>query len=265
MKQGKIWAIFSFSTAIAVVLRLLQTAFFIDNETGFSKSGGTNTAVLAITYGIIVICAVAVFIATTFLSNLQPIHAPDIKTHKGLAVTAFLQAIYGLYTLASVSVDGLRGSNTVYAVLLLLNVVFFCLYGISAFADIKLTPLLSLMPIFSSLFVLISKFLSYNGVANISENILSIFFMCLQTVFYLYHAKIICDTESRRSCRLILPIGCFTAFCGLICTLPQIMLYTVGGSEVLHNSGATELGFLFTAIYAIAFITSLYSKKEAAE
>ncbi len=265
MKQGKIWAVFSLSTAVAVVLRLLQSAFFIDTETGFSKSGGANTAVLVVTYSLIVICAVAVFIVTTFLSNLQPIHAPDIKSHKGLAVAAFLQAIYGLYTLASVSLDGLKGSNIIYALLLLLNVVFFCIYSISSFADIKLSPLLSLMPVFSSLFVLISNFLSYNGVANISENILSIFFMCLQTVFYLYHAKIICDTETRRSCRLILPIGCFTAFCGFICTVPQILLYTVGGSAVLHNSGATELGFLFTAIYATTFITSLYSKKETAE
>lgn len=259
MTNKKITVLCCTSTLAAVVIRLLQLLFFIDTETGFSKTDSLSGTMLIVGYILIALCIASVLVFSTFFNQSQPTKSP--VESKPLGIMAFVMCIYNIYSLAATTIAGLQGMATVKMILLLLNIIFFLLYGISHFTATKAAPMLSLAPVITSLYITVEQFLSYNGVANISENVFNIFYMCLQTLFFLHHSKIICSTEMRRSCRLVLPVANLSFALAAICTVPQLLLYATIGSEALHSSGATSFGALFTGIYALCFATELYKTK----
>lgn len=262
MKHSKIMSVFSVCCIAAVVLRILQLRFLIDGDTGFAKTGLGNTRCLILTYVLMIVCAAVTAFVTTYSSKRQPTQAPDIKQCKAIVPAAFLIVVYNAYSLISLAVSGnLSKIRLLLAVLLLLNIVFFTLYGASAFVNIRVPAILSIIPVLLSGYRLIEEFLSYNGVVNISENLFTIGFMCFQTVFFLLHAKILCNTEVRRSCRLLLPVSAFTFGFSAVCTLPSLLIYMFGGAEKLHNFDSSHIGFIIIGIYALVFTMFLYSKK----
>ncbi len=138
---------------------LAASLFLIDGDTGFAKTGLGNTRCLILTYVLMIVCAAVTAFVTAYSSKRQPTQAPDIKQCKAIAPAAFLIVVYNAYSLISLAVSGnLSKIRLLLAVLLLLNIVFFTLYGASAFVNIRVPAILSTVPVMLSGYRLIEEF-----------------------------------------------------------------------------------------------------------
>ena len=263
MKHKYITNLSAAGIGACLLLRVLQLLVLTDGSTGFGKLGaayeGLNIAVSALT----VLVAAGILVISSFFSKRQPVTAPDTTLSPALSVYSLIFAIYNLFAAGIFLLKGNeigKPLNTLYLLLLLLSAVFFIFYGISGFGSVKCPKLLSVAPLLLCGYQLIAAFISYTGMANVSDNVYECLFLCCCLFFFLLHGKIISSVDMRRSARLMLPTAWLTILFGLITSVPPIVVAILGGSSLLHTPIATSVASLFPTIYAALFASALYKK-----
>ncbi len=245
------------------ILRALQLLNLIDGTTGFEKIGSPYFGANIIVYTVIGLISVVSSVLTAYLSKRQPVCPPDMSLSPSLAVVCFIMALYylcsaGVYLLTSQMKLGTFG--LLYMLFLLLNVVFYIFYGASAFGGVKLPKLLSIAPILLVGYNLVSAFISYTGVVNISDNIFQCLFLCSALFFFLLHGKILSEVDIRRSARLIFPTSLLVLLFGCASALSPIIVGIIGKGALLHTSPVGLIENVFVLTYACTFTFNLYKK-----
>ena len=246
-----------------LLLRTLQLLVLIDGETGFGKVGFTYSGLNIAVYVLTLLVAVGIVVLSSFFSKRQPVSAPDTTVSPALSVFSFLMAVFNLFTAGGFLLSG-RGINnpygSLYLLLLLLSALFFIFYGISGFGSVKCPKILSVAPLLLSGYELIEAFISYTGMANISDNVYECLFLCCLLFFFLLHGKVISSVDVRRSARVILPASWLTVFFGFLTAVPPLIVALLGGNSLLHHSPLDSIAALFPTIHALFFTSALYKK-----
>ena len=263
MPHKHILQIFSVCTVIAAILRFAQLFFTIDGATGFSVPGSYEKVNIIVYALLVLIIAIPTFFSAVS-SNRQPTRAPIPKSFPLLTVANFLIAVcmlatagYKFLILETYSLLGL-----LELCLLLVSAIWFILYASAGFVKIKLPVAFSIAPVLLYLFKLISIFISHNGLANISENIILTLFLCSMLYFFLLQSKILCKVVIRKSSRHIFPVAVLTFMLMVISNIPTLLITLIGKSDILHTSSVVNLEYIVVGAYALIFTLQLYSKNK---
>lgn len=263
MPHKIILRIFAACAALATLLRFAQLYFTIDGATGFSVLGSYEKVNIIIYALIFVLIAIPTFFSAVS-SNRQPTRAPIPKSFPLLTAANFVVAICLIATACFkfMALETYAPLALLELLLLLVSGVWFMLYATAGLVKIKLPTALSMTPIFLYLFKLISIFISHNGLANISENIIETLFLCALLYFFLLQSKILCKVTIRKTSRHIFPVALVTFMLMLIGDIPTLLISLVGKTEVLHTSSTFNLEYLIVGVYALIFTLQLYSKNK---
>ena len=263
MKHKYITTLSLVGIVVCLVLRVLQLLVLIEGKTGFGKIetaySGLNIAVYVLT----ALVVAGIFVLCSFFSKRQPASAPDTTLSPALSVFSFFMAMSNLFTAVGYLLSGndiINPYGALYLLLLLLSAIFFVFYGISGFGTVKCPKLLSVAPLLLWGYELVAAFISYTGMANISDNVYECLALCCILFFFLLHGKIISSVDLRRSARLMLPTAWLTALFGLLASVPPLIVAILGGSQLLHHSPFGSFALLFPTIYALIFASALYKK-----
>lgn len=263
MKHKHILSISLGGIAFAYLLRTLQLLSLTDGATGFGKVGGHYSGLNITVYLVTTLIAVAVFGVTSFFSKRQPVAAPDMSLSPSLSVFSLVMALVHLFQIGIYLLSGGEITTTygaLYLLLLVLSAVFYIFYGISGFSTVKPVKLLSVAPVILCGYKLISAFIGYTGMANISDSIYECFFLCLSLFFFLLHGKILSSVDVRRSARIIFPTAFLMLLFGCLTALSPLTAAVLGGTHILHTSPVATVYALFPSAYALIFILNLYKK-----
>lgn len=263
MPHKIILRIFAVCAALATVLRFAQLYFTIDGATGFSVLGSYEKVNFVI-YGLMVVLIAIPTFFSAVSSNRQPTRAPIPKSFPMLSVGNLIVSICMLATAGYkfVTIETYSLLALLELLLLLVSAVWFMFYAAASFAKFKLPAAFSLAPIFLYLFKLISIFISHNGLANISENIIETLFLCAILYFFLLQSKILCKVTIRKTSRHIFPVALLTFILMVMDNIPTLLIRVIGKAEVLHTSSAFNLEYVIIGAYALMFTLQLYSKNK---
>ncbi len=263
MKHNYIVKLSALGVVCSLVLRVLQLLILTDADTGFGKVGAPYSGLNIAVYLMTALMAAGIFVMTSFFSKRQPVAAPDTTISPGLSVFSFIMAVYMLCLTAVHMLIGEGISNpyaTLRLILLLLSAIFFIFYGLSGFGTIKCPKALTVAPLILAGYDLVAAFISYTGMANISDNVYECIFLCLGLLFFLLHGKIISSVDIRRSARLLFPVTYLAVFFGFLQSIPPILVAVLGGANMLHSSIFTSVTTIFPTVYILLFTSSMYKK-----
>ena len=255
MKHKFIVAYFILALATFSIARVFQILFLLEPVTGFYKAeyGRTNLVYVTFYIGMVIILG-----AFAFSTRRMPTHAP--KVDKLLSVISFVVAISFAISSGVNLVNGFSSTKFLSAMFSLLAAVFFVIYGLSGISDIKVPPVVSLFvfPVWG--FRLVSSFISFTGMANITENIYDILMFCASLFFFILMAKILSGVYVIRSIHYLYPVGLITSLLCIICSIPRYFVVLIGREEMLHKSTTLDISVLATGIFIAVFTLKLYSK-----
>ena len=242
-------------TALSIA-HVAQILFLLEPKTGFYKPEYSSTHVL---YIIFFICVVIVLAAFGYASRRMPTHPP--KVDKPLSIISFFVAISFIVSSGNDLVNSLSSMKILSAMFSLLAAIFFVIYGLSGFSKINVSPVTTLFVIPVWVFRLISSFISFTGMANITENIYDILMLCANIFFFVIMAKILSGVYVIRNIRHAYPVGLVASLICVICTLPRYFVMLIGDKDILHESTTQDISVLATGIFIMAFVFKLYSMK----
>ncbi len=263
MKHKYILAISLGGVGCAFLLRTLQLLSLTEASTGFGKLGAPYSGLNIAIYIITVLIAAAIFTVTSFFSKRQPVSAPDMSLSPSLSICCFTMAVFHLLQLGRYMLAGGEITTTfgaLYLILLVLSAVFYIFYGVSGFNPIKFPKALTVAPLLLCGYNLISAFIGYTGMANISDSVYECIFLCLCLFFFLLHGKILSAVEIRRSSRMIFPVALLTALFGVLTALAPLFTALLGGAALLHTSPADTITAIIPTLYILIFTLNLYKK-----
>ena len=250
MKLKNIFILFLILLPLSAAGRFIQLSGMTDPFTGFfyENFSGINIFMTVFFTALMLLLFVSTFTFKDYSDN-------NLRKSPLMTAASFVMALALLIELGSkmVSFD-FSAFNLIYFVLLLLSAAVFCINGISNISDIKVNSgLMMIFPLILWIFRLISSFISFTGMANISENVITIIMICASMVFLLSQGKLAGGIISAKNTKLAVSFGMISANLCLISTLPRYILYLIDKTK-LHEGAVGSFTDLALAFYAICFI-----------
>ena len=251
MNRKSAWIVFALTLLITLPTRLYQILFLMDKKTGFYTDGNTTTAIISIGFVIGILLMVALSTMDRHESKgYHPIHSTP---------AAVIGALTGLGLVIESTVSLLDRSNSqnhfMYMILSVVGILTGAVLILTAYDfavgenHLSKYPLLALVPPIWGCFCLVTLFITYVAVVNVSENIYDTFTVIFLLLFFFAQAKMFAGVENQKSSRLIYIFG-----------LPAILLSLVTGipGMVSFFSGTSQTGYFPIGLYFVAVLMALY-------
>nr|WP_319487406.1 hypothetical protein [uncultured Caproiciproducens sp.] len=245
------WIVFVVTLLITLPTRIYQVLFLVDQDTGFYTDGIRTTAFVSVglAVGVLLLIIMCFMDKSTKVrySPIRSVPAAVIGALAGLGI--ILQYAVGIFTFD-------ESQNLIPSIIL-------SLIGICAGAIIILTaynfaagnntfeerPLLALIPSVWGCASLVSLFITYVAVVNISENIYDTFTVIFLLLFLFAQAKMLSRIDDGKSGKMIYVFGLPAALLSLVTGIPGTVM-------VLGNISRTSS---FPAgLYPVNVLLSLY-------
>ena len=256
MKLKNAFTIFLLSAPLAAVLRIFQRVTMFDPLTGFylnryRTSGLIITILLALlTVALIVICRTAAVwperipVRSRLLAFMSLIMAVGMGYQ---VITAMAGCTPGTLTPAVFT-----AWTAIVALLSLGSLAFFLHSAAAYYRGGKVSGALSVFPLLMILAQLCQAFMSFTGIASLSEYSYDIIMYCLLCLFWLFHGRILSGSGFARAMKWIFGVGFAGAVFCLITVLPRYYLDITGRQSYIHV--APNPVFLITAVYIAVFL-----------
>ncbi len=258
MKKKSSWIVLAATLLITVPARLYQMFFLMDKETGFYTDGGLTTGIVSF----VLLVGTVVLIVLGRTDGEAPEAYRPIRS-RFAAVSGVLAGL-GLLLEGLVSmVSGGKENFVMFLILSLVGMVtgvvlIFTAYDFSTGSN-RFTkyPLLALAPPIWGCTALVTLFISYVAVANVTENIFNTFTVAFLLLFLFSQAKMIAGVEEKKSGRMVSIFGLPAILFCLVTGIPG----TAGALAGLREVGFFPVGLHFVdvlmAFYLTAFLTEL--------
>lgn len=264
MITKRIWRIFWITLVIALPVRLYQTLFLLEADTGFYTDGYVTT-------GIVFIALMAGCLLLYADTARSPAPVPELPLQSlPAAVTAmftgFLFCGQSLFSLAGVpSVE-----NTVMNLLLavagiLAGVVLLVqAYGHAVGKNFwRAHPLPALLPPLWGCVCLVALFITYSGSVNIAENVYDTFSVVFLLLFFFAYAKLHAGMEPERSARDAVRFGLMAIQFAVVTVVPELVVRATGVSPVTSYPFGMYLMNGVAALFVFFFLLALHRAKPA--
>ncbi len=250
MIQVKTKIIFAVGIVLACVIRICQLLFMTETATGFYKTEYQSLGSL------LTVLYIAIFAVTAIISFAEmrgTVRMPG-RTPVTSAVS-FIAAAVMAFQLFTFSVpEGQSAVLTALNLILLIGtILFFIADGAAPFFDIDRTvSYLGVIPVVYWTVRILTVFMQYIRMANISENLFDLAAMGFVTVFFLLYGKVDSDIELKRSVRFLAPIGLCAIMLCVICTVPRYFVILVSEEQILHDT--VEINPVFIPLAAFILL-----------
>ena len=262
MQHSNIVKVVLASTLFAVIARFVQVFKLTESATGFSKNDKGSLWGQTIMFIVIIISVIVPFIATTLFSKRQPVRSPKLNKSPKFAIIGYICA--GTFALQAVLllIDGAFTTGVLVAALLyLLSAFAIAVYTTTAFKKVKFPTIIMAAPVALFVYLLIEKFISFNGMSTLIENVFTVVYLSLQTLFFLTHAKLVSSVEIRKSSRRILTLSALTLLFSAVCSIPNLAVLLIGKGELVHD-GSFNIAFIVYGIYSFIYSSVVYAKRQ---
>jgi hypothetical protein len=258
MKIKNAWIVLAVTLMIALPTRIYQVLFLVEPDTGFYTDGNTTTTIISISLA----AGALLMMAIGMMDKRERTYSPITSIP-----TAVIGAVTGLgiivqYTVSFFAVE--QQKNTIPTVILSIlgilagAVMILTAYnfatGQNIFAKI---PLLSLIPSLWGCVCLITLFITYVSVVNISENIYDTFTVIFLLLFLFAQAKMLAGIETEKSAKRIYIFGLPAVLMALATGVPSAILLFSGASRTGSFPMGLHLVNILMALYIIAFLTAV--------
>jgi len=258
MKIKNAWIVFAVTLLIALPTRIYQVLFLVEPDTGFYTDGNTTTVIISacLAVGLLLMMVICTMDKQKrAYSPIRSIPAAVIGTLTGLGI---------IFQYAISLLAGGEKQNQIPSVIL-------SAFGILAGAVLILTaynfatgqntfvkfPLLSLIPSLWGCVCLITLFITYVSVVNISENIYDTFTVIFLLLFLFAQAKMLAGIETEKSTKRIYVFGLPAVLMALLTGIPSAVLLFSGASRTSAFPVGLHLVNILMAFYIIAFLAAV--------
>lgn len=269
MKAKKILILFFIALPVLIFGRFIQLFSLIDPTTGFFLDDQMqfNTFITAVLISVPVL-----FLLLSYFKNDYKKSFSFQSTGSGIVslLFGFVFLIESAYIAISGQLFTLSNENGyfvfsfqsfLYMLLCIFSALCFCMQAIGCFSGEKKGRFLMIFPVIAWIYRLISSFISFSGIANISENIIEIFMLCSSLIFLLAQGKVINEIDCKKNIRTATAFGLVSACLCAVSTFPRYILLILGRTDLLHEG---KIGSILDAglfIYILCFLFSALKKE----
>lgn len=259
MKIKSAWIVLAITLLIVLPTRIYQVLFLVEPGTGFYTDGNTTTLIISacLIAGILLMAAFA--FADKEKRSYRPIHSLP---------TAVIGALTGLGLIFQnlISLLGTQEQEN------RLSVILVGVFGILAGAVFILTaynfamgqntfekhPLLSLIPSLWGCVSLVTRFITYISVVNVSENIYDTFTVIFSLLFLFAQAKMLAGIETEKSVKQIYTFGIPAILMTLVTGVPSAVVLFSGEAHTGSFPAGLQLVNILMALYILAFLSAVW-------
>lgn len=266
MKNKYAWIVFAVALLVTLPTRIYQVLFLVEQDTGFYTDGNKTTAIISIGLAVGILLMMGICVWDKRERTYSPIHSLP---------TAVIGVLTGLgiifqYMISLFSGEELQNQlphivlsivGICAGVILILTAYNFAT-GQNIFAKF---PLLSLIPSLWGCVCLITLFITYVSVVNISENIFDTFTVIFLLLFLFAQAKMFSGIDTEKSVKIIFVVGLPAALMALVTGIPSAVLLFSGLSRTSSFPVGLHLVNILFALYIFAFLTAVSRLPTAAE
>jgi len=243
-KYSSVWAFVPLALG-AFLLRVYQLFYEVDfsqkHWSLFAVGGVLGAAVLAL-------ILLPLFFTDRELSGIQPKAGP---------VTGGLALLLGAVVIVEVVVGFLSGNVSILlSVSGAVAALFLMMIGINLIfgQNYKFIGIFAIIPVLWACIRLGVNFMKYTNIIHEADNLFDVLKMVSAVLFLFYHAKLLADTDGRRSYRMAQSFGLLCSLFCLICTLPHYLYVFSNGNGGLDTLLSPQLSDLILGLYALVFV-----------
>ena len=256
MKHQRLFVFSLFSLISIIIIRCIQLIFLTDNKTGFFTAGleGIGTALTVLLVALIGLSAVMVFLNKK--EKIDPIPSPSYFLGGSLIFAGLAHIIEPLL--------GTEGLATVPQILLTLRLIMlpvagavFIYFGLAVILEKNPHFGLSVLIVLSLVIRLMTSFISFTGMSNISENMFDVLMLISTLVFILFFSKAVCGISRSNNYRRLIAFGVTAVLFTAASSLPTIIVSLFGGNSLSHTPVDSPVTGVFTALFITAYLFNI--------
>ncbi len=179
MKYRHTMVLLGITLPICSALKIIQSIFTIDNETGFIKQNYSTIGMLIT----LIICATIVIVSLIAFTSRNK---PNEKTAKSPALAVASALLGGMFIYQTVTnMSSLNGTwYDIFAIILsVFSAIAFLAYGLKNIYDYNMPSILMAIPAVYYIVKLISLFISKSKLALVTDNAFTLFTNCALLLF----------------------------------------------------------------------------------
>ncbi len=276
---GKMPLIFFLCCSVTVIIRTVQTFFYIDRETGFS----TGANILYVILYLLIACSAFFFAFTSFSSKKTASVSLNIKKNSLLSVvsvmlslsfiydsiTAFFgsfdsmgSAPYGVSAFQSMMLSGTipKFFQSLFA---LLSAVYFIAFaksavkGTDAFAKHKI---LAISPVCWAGFRLIHRFVEQISYVRVSDLLLELILLAFLVMFFMALAQLASGVYIKNARWRIVGLGLPSALISLTLNIPRLIYVLSAGADELYGKYPFKVCDFVAALFIVVLTINIISE-----
>lgn len=256
MKHLKVFIFSGFALVSVVALRLIQLIFLTDSKTGFFKSGMEGIGTALMIFSVVLIAVSALLVLLFKKEKINPV--PKQSTLLGCAaifagIAHLTEPVIYKADLSSVP-DILMGLRLI---MLIAAGGVFCLFGLTVILNLKPRFGLTTVLIIAWVVRLMSTFISFTGMSNISENLYDVLMLVMSLIFMLYFGKAICGLSKDEYQLKVIISGVSAVLFTAASALPAVILSFTNSAAITHAPIDSPVTGLFTAFFIAVYLINI--------
>lgn len=260
MKHIKIFIFSAFALVSAVTIRTIQLLFLTDSKTGFYKEGmeTLGTALMLVLVAVIAIASFLVFLFDKEKINSQPSNSAILGCAALFAGIANIAEPFISTASLSTVPTLMVGARTV---MIIVSGLVFCWFGIAILFDSNKFPALSILLIITWVVRLMSSFICFTRMSNISENLYDVLMLISTLIFLLIFGKTFCGISKSETNRKLIAMGIAAVLFTAASSIPCLIAYMASDFAFIHIPVDSPVTGLFMAFFMSVYLLDICKKK----
>ena len=253
MKNLKFLIYGAIALVSVTVLRCFQIAALINPENGFFLDGYEGLGTLLTSAVILIVAIGAVLGLFTKTENI----ATDPKPNGVLGGAALLVGVAQIsepITLFAPSYEISPILNILKFVFIGLSGIYFCYFGVMNLLGNKPKPHLSIVLVISTILRLITTFISFTGMANISDNVYDLLALAATLLFMLFYSKSLVGIKFKPGKNAVFASGMTAVLLNTAAVLPRIIMTVMGAKQYAHIQVDNTVSVIFLTVYIVVYL-----------
>ncbi len=230
-----------------------KTGFFLEN---FGTIGYVFTAFIVVSTAL---CGVVGALVET--KNLKPVPSSGFF----FGICAFLLGVAQIFE-AFTKNYALLNLPTIISLLRTASIfcsgAAFCYLGVCILSKKSCDFKVISVSVVAWVFKVMSTFICFSGMSNISDNLYDLLALCVTLLFLLAHSKTLCGINSEKNKKLIFPLGSISVLVLITSVFPRIIATFFNNSNYIHQRIDSPLVSLFMILYIISYLLNISFSNE---
>lgn len=257
MKYLKLHIYAAMALISVVIVRCIQLIFLTDFETGFFMQGMESIGTALSVFIALIIALSSALSLTSKQEKMFIIPNRSIV----LGCVALLAGIANICEPIFFS-GGLSDATPPWLLALRFIMIIsaggvLCWFGFAHLFNLEPNYNLSVILVIAWVIRLMSTFISFTGMSNISENLYDVLMLIMMLLFFLFQGKALCGIRKKNQGRKLLAIGIPAVLCTAASALPGLIISILGKENLIHHPIDHPIVASLTALYVAVYLVNI--------